>query len=545
MADNDGVPIDVDNDPIKKYAVPDPNSRNNWLCKFCNQWTKAGITRARQHVAGGYRNAKKCSEAPEHVREEVKTFLRNKELKKKAAAMAFEHQVVDDYDYKEKEDNENEKDSLGSSNKAKSSSDPPRKKMKAVSRFFYDNAIAFNAANSDSFKEMFHEVRLYGPGLAPTTMYEIRVPYLKKKVDNINTIMLENRKEWTIKGCSILSDGWCDSVSSKDIVNFLVNSLRGSVFLKSLDVSEVVKNSKTLFKMLDSIVEKIGETNVIQVVTDKASNYVKAALDRAKETIAKSFEMKKKEYKEAFKIIDLRWECQLHRPLHAAGYYLNLSIYYKDPEQVSCQEVEDRLYECIEMLCPNIDIEDLIIDELNTYKNASGLFGKEVAIRNRTKKSPVLFWINKPNLKSFAIKVLSLTCSATGCERNWSVFEHLHTKKRNRLSQARLNDLVYVKYNRALQRRYKRKDIINPILLEEIDDSNEWLMGKMDEENEVDKLVFENDDLTWNVVSRAMGASEPTYDTRRATKSVDKGKSSVASSSSSRSRVNVGIGLSS
>ncbi|KAH6775320.1 hAT dimerization domain-containing protein / transposase-like protein [Perilla frutescens var. hirtella] len=277
-----------------------------------------------------------------------------------------------------------------------------------------------------------------------------------------------------------------------------------------------------------------------------AIGYMYEAMDRAKEAIAKSFEMKQEEYEEAFKIIDHRWECQLHRPLHAAGYFLNSSIYYKDPEQVSCPEVEDGLYECIKRLSPNTDVEDLIIDEMDAYKNACGLFGKEVAIRNRTKKSPAAWWScfgsTSSNLKSFAIKVLSLTCSATGCERNWSVFEHLHTKKRNRLSQARLNDLVYVKYNRALQRRYKRKDIINPILLEEIGDSNEWLMGKMDEENEIGELVFGDDNLTWNVVSKAMGVNEPTYDTRRATKSGDKGKSSVASSSSSRLREkNVGI----
>ncbi|KAH6837925.1 hypothetical protein C2S53_000394 [Perilla frutescens var. hirtella] len=416
---------------------------------------------------------------------------------------------------------------------------------------------------------MLHEVELYSPGLAPTTMYEIRVPYLKKEVDNTNTIRLENRKEWAIKGCSILFDGWCDSVASKDIVNFLVNSPMGSVFLKSLDVSEVVKDSKTLFEMLDSIVEEIGEANVIQVVTDNASNYVKAGeLLMNKRTHiywtpmcrtlfgldigghwkdSKDQEYYKEVHFHEWQMNNLRkmvtseewngskwkkdvggkqlatyilqdsfWrnvvyalklECQLHRPLHAAGYFLNPSIYYKDPEQVSCQEVEDGLYECIKRLSLNIDIEDLIIDELDAYKNASGLFGNEVAIRNRTKKYPASYQKEKP--------------------------------------QARLNDLVYVKYNRALQRRYKRKYIINPILLEEIDDSNEWLMEKMDEENEVDELVFENDDLTWNVVSRAMGANEPTYHTRKATKSVDKGKSSVASSSSSRSRDNIGIGLSS
>lgn len=36
-----------------------------------------------------------------------------------------------------------------------------------------------------------------------------------------------------------------------------------------------------------------------------------------------------------------------------------------------------------------------------------------------------MFGNGTPNLKEFAIKVLSLTCSASGCERNWSIFEHV------------------------------------------------------------------------------------------------------------------------
>jgi len=43
-----------------------------------------------------------------------------------------------------------------------------------------------------------------------------------------------------------------------------------------MDVSDVVKNANLLFKILDDLVEEIGEENVIQVVTDNASNYVKA-----------------------------------------------------------------------------------------------------------------------------------------------------------------------------------------------------------------------------------------------------------------------------
>ena len=61
----------------------------------------------------------------------------------------------------------------------------------------------------------------------------------------------------------------------KDIVNLLMNSPKGSVFIRSMDVSDVVKDANLLFKILDDLVEEVGEENVVQVVTDNASNYVK------------------------------------------------------------------------------------------------------------------------------------------------------------------------------------------------------------------------------------------------------------------------------
>jgi hypothetical protein len=85
----------------------------------------------------------------------------------------------------------------------------------------------------------------------------------------------------------------------------------------------------------------------------------------------------------------------------------------------------------------------------------------------------------------------------------------IHTKKRNRLAQKRLNDLVFVKYNRALKRRYLKRDRIDPISLKDIDESNEWLVGKMEEE-----CVFEGDDLNWDDVALASGAEEPSKTTR-------------------------------
>ena len=75
-------------------------------------------------------------------------------------------------------------------------------------------------------------------------------------------------------------------------------------------------------------------------------------------------------------------------------------------------------------------------------------------------------------------------------------------QERNRLEHQRLNDLVYIKYNRALKKRYNERDTIDPIILKEIDESNEWLIKRMNDEDShdyvdaQDDLVFDDDDLT-------------------------------------------------
>jgi hypothetical protein len=49
-----------------------------------------------------------------------------------------------------------------------------------------------------------------------------------------------------------------------------------------------------------------------------------------------------------------------------------------------------------------------------------------------------------PELQSIAIKVLSQVIVALACERNWSTFEFIHSKKRNILTSDRAPDLVFV-----------------------------------------------------------------------------------------------------
>ncbi|KAJ7950273.1 HAT dimerization domain-containing protein / transposase-like protein [Quillaja saponaria] len=61
-------------------------------------------------------------------------------------------------------------------------------------------------------------------------------------------------------------------------------------------------------------------------------------------------------------------------------------------------------------------------------------------------------------------------------------------------------------------RRYKLCENIYPISLKDIDDSNEWLIGRTEEEQ--NDLVYSDDDLTWFDVSVASGANKGRSNTR-------------------------------
>lgn len=68
-----------------------------------------------------------------------------------------------------------------------------------------------------------------------------------------------------------MSDGWTDR-KVFTLINFMVNSPRGTVFMESIDASSCIKTGEKIFELLRKMVEKVGEENVVQVITDNASN---------------------------------------------------------------------------------------------------------------------------------------------------------------------------------------------------------------------------------------------------------------------------------
>eukprot|EP00253_Pinus_taeda_P023416 PITA_23416 len=213
-----------------------------------------------------------------------------------------------------------------------------------------------------------------------------------------------------------------------------------------------------------------------------AMGYLYEAMDRAKEAIRAYYADKGDEELEKqqviSRVIDQRWKNTLHHPIHAAGVYLNPAFSYACGFRFDA-EVMDGFFTCVERMVSFEQEREEISKEMEVYRMGGGTFGFNMAIKNRTTKMPHAWWTSYgarvPHLQKLAIRVLSQTCSSSGCERNWSVFDKIHSKKRNRLESQRLNDMVYVYYNlRLWVRQLQKPTDVEAISLENIDTTSSW-----------------------------------------------------------------------
>ena len=138
-----------------------------------------------------------------------------------------------------------------------------------------------------------------------------------------------------------------------------------------------------------------------------------------------------------------------------------------------------------------------------------------------------------------AIRILSLTSSASRCERTWSCFESVslptlcasinsnyvyitcdfrlltktkfayaesYKKKRNKLTCERLNQLVFVQYNNrmnAKKMKAKKNQNMDPLLGTEATKAQGWLVEGGDEEDGEPVSG-----LTWKLIEEACGVEE-------------------------------------
>jgi hypothetical protein len=122
---------------------------------------------------------------------------------------------------------------------------------------------------------MWDSIIACGRGFKGPSMHDLRGSLLQKGVESIEEYLRDFKVSWAKIGCTIMSDGWSDG-KKRTIINFLVSCPQGTMFFRSVDASDRVKDANLLFELLDEVVMEVGVENVVQVITDNASNYVLA-----------------------------------------------------------------------------------------------------------------------------------------------------------------------------------------------------------------------------------------------------------------------------
>eukprot|EP00253_Pinus_taeda_P015721 PITA_15721 len=122
---------------------------------------------------------------------------------------------------------------------------------------------------------MFDVVAVVGLGYKAPIFAELRGPLLQDEKTDCTARLAEFRASWEHTRCTIMSDGWTDQ-KGRTLLNFLVSCPKRTMFMKSVDASAHIKDARTLCELLDIFIQEVGPSNVIQVITNNAANYVAA-----------------------------------------------------------------------------------------------------------------------------------------------------------------------------------------------------------------------------------------------------------------------------
>ncbi|XP_026383045.1 uncharacterized protein LOC113278410 [Papaver somniferum] len=82
--------------------------------------------------------------------------------------------------------------------------------------------------------------------------------------------------------------------------------------------------------------------------------YIYKAIDRAKKQIQVNFKNVRSRYVVYTDIIDLRWNTQLHGPLHAAGYFLNPRYHYSSDFNATF-DIKKGFYDVVTRMCSSAE----------------------------------------------------------------------------------------------------------------------------------------------------------------------------------------------
>ncbi|CAL5386707.1 unnamed protein product [Camellia sinensis] len=139
-----------------------------------------------------------------------------------------------------------------------------------IARMFYSAGLPFHLARNPYFVDAFqYAAENQIVGYVPPGYNLLRTTLLQKERANIERLLEPTKKSWDEKGLSIVSDGWTDA-HRRPLINFMAACNGGAMFIKAVNCEGETKDKYHIAKLISEVIDEVGPTNVIQVITDNA-----------------------------------------------------------------------------------------------------------------------------------------------------------------------------------------------------------------------------------------------------------------------------------
>ena len=171
-----------------------------------------------------------------------------------------------------------------------------------------------------------------------TKNHELLRPAIIRFVTSFLTLQSLYKQKQALKAM-FSSEKWCSSKWAKKVEGV---KARSTVLFDPNFWPHVAFCIKTIVPLVSVLREVDSEERPVV-------GYIYELMDSAKEKIAFNCGGVERKYGPIWRKIDVRWTPQLHRPLHAAGYYLNPQLRYEDKFS-NVDEVRKILFECMDRM---------------------------------------------------------------------------------------------------------------------------------------------------------------------------------------------------
>ncbi|GJP82664.1 hypothetical protein CLOP_g12919 [Closterium sp. NIES-67] len=305
----------------------------------------------------------------------------------------------------------------------------------------------------------------------------------RKRIDEGLTGVMSS---WKRHGVTIASDMMTDKCGRPQANVMLVNDT-GAVFVESIDCKMEKKTGGYIARLLRPILQKVGVENIVAFCTDGGSNYHSACrlliaenpriehvpcathvLDLLMEDVGRQAWAKEVVGRASELINYTRSHHWTRQYLRGVDGGKGLQMLRPAGTRFGTQHIAvSRLVELRSTLVTMVLCDAWKAEWAVGPKKAAAetfhdqimdkdCFGTAEAISDRKlvkegSYSMEAWWewhgTDHPLLMALACRVLTQPVSASSCERNWAVWDTVHTARRNRLGSEKCKDLVYVAHN--------------------------------------------------------------------------------------------------